>query len=289
MKVATCLAVGLAAFLAGCDTRVNEQMESEVKNLQARCEVFRRENDGLKTSVDNLTAENTAMGRKRYGLQTENDTLKKQLEAERAASAQKIEQLTRDLALARGGPGALAATAVADPAPAPKTAATAPSPAVGASTPAADGVSVAELEKTIADLDGRIKALQAKVGPARSKIMGLARATLDQQMIPPAGGKIENGQVFRQDVRYLREVERVGYDASGNRFVTYRNVPSYEYVPIGPAVKKGDYRTQSEKEEALRKAKEEGLPMEQELKSLQDELAAAKAKLAKLRTSRPGG
>jgi regulator of replication initiation timing len=269
MRVATCLAVGLAAVLAGCDTRANEQMESEAKNLQARCEAFRRENDGLKTSVDNLTAENTAMGRKQYGLQTENDTLKKQLEAERVASAQKIEQLTRELALARGDPGAPVATAVADPAPAPKTAATARSPAVGTSTPAADGVSVAEMEKTVADMDGRIKTLQSKVGLARNKIMGLARATIDQQLIPPAGGKIENGQVYRREPREVW--------------------PYYIYAPIGPAVKTGDFRSFKDKEDAIRAAKEEASPMEQELKSLQDELAAAKAKLGKLRMSQPGG
>jgi hypothetical protein len=53
-------------------------------------------------------------------------------------------------------------------------------------------------------------------------------------------------------------------------------------------VKKGDFRTQQEKESAIQKAKEENLPMEQEMRSLQAELAAVKAKLAKLRNSKAG-
>jgi hypothetical protein len=272
MKVATCLAVGLAAFMAGCDTRANEQMESEVKNLQARCEAFRRECDTLKAAVDDLKAQNAALERKRYGLETENDTLKKQLEAERVASAQKIEQLTRDLALAKVGAGAPVATAVADPAPGPKATATTPSPVVGTSTPAADSASVVELEKIVANLDGRIKTLQPKLGLARSKIMGLARATIDQRMVPPAGGMIEGGQVYSREV--------------GPKYPYY---PYYGFIPIGPAVKTGDFRSLKDKEDAIRAAKEETLPMEQEMKSLQDELAATKAKLAKLRMSRPGG
>jgi SMC interacting uncharacterized protein involved in chromosome segregation len=112
------LAVGLAAFLAGCDSEVHEQMESEVKTLQTRSEVFRRECDTLKAAVDNLKAENAALERKQYGLGAENDSLKKQVEAERVATTLKVEQLTKDLAAARTGATAVAAMA-ADPVPTP--------------------------------------------------------------------------------------------------------------------------------------------------------------------------
>ena len=274
MRTTMGLAVGLAAFLAGCDGQVQEQTESEVKNLQTRCEAFKRECDTLKAAVDNLKAENAALERKQYGLGAENDSLKKQLEAERVAAAQKVEQLTKDLAAARAGATAVAAMA-ADPAPAPPATAKA-APAPGTRVAVVDDASVATLEKTVADLDSRIKALQPKLGQCRSKIMGLARATVDQPMVPPPGGKIENGQIYRRELH--KDYSYYGPYYYGPSYESH-----YEYVAIGPAVKKGDFPTQHEKDKAIQKAKEEALPMEQELKALQDEFAAAKAKLGKLR------
>ena len=80
---------------------------------------------------------------------------------------------------------------------------------------------------------------------------------------------IENGQVFGREPP--------------------ENYSYYMFVPIGPVVKTGEFGSQREKVEAIRKAKKEALPAEQFLNALQDELAAAKAKLAKLRAGRPGG
>ena len=253
MRTTMGLAVGLAAFLAGCDDQVREQMESEVKTLQARCEALKREGDAANASVDRLMAENAALERKQYGLGAENDSLKKQVEAERVAAAKSgvaVPSVAADTAPSTPGTSAPAATANAAPAP-------------GTRVAAVDEASVAAMEKTVADLDSRIKALQPKLGQCRSKIMGLARATVDQPMVPPPGGMISDGQVFRREPREY--------------------YPYYGFVPIGPAVKKGDFSSLREKDEAIRKAKEEVLPMEQEFKALQDELAAAKAKLAKLR------
>lgn len=269
MRAVMGLTIGLAAFLAGCYSPSGEQLESDFKTLQARCEAFRGQNEALKATVDTLRAENAALERQRYGVRTENEALKRQLDAERTAAAQKMDKLVKELAAAKSSAPAAAAT-VAAPAGAARAASPASardSPAGAAPAAGADQATVAELEKTVADLNGRIKALQPKLGQARSRIMGLARATVDQQMVAPPGGKIEGGQVYRRE--------------------PYDYWPYYGYAPIGPAVKKGDFPSQREKEEAVRKAKEETLPMEQELMSLQDDLAAAKAKLAKLRTPPP--
>ena len=268
MRTTMGLAVGLAAFLAGCDSEVHEQMESEVKTLQARCEALKREGDTAKASTDRLMAENAALERKQYGLGAENDSLKKQMEAERVEAAQKAEQLTKDLATAKSvvavpsTPGTSAPPATINAAPAP-----------GTRVAVVDEASVAAMKETVADLEGRIKALQPKLGQCRSKIMGLARATVDQPMVPPPGGKIENGQVYRRDTC---------------NDPTHYDYHHYHYAPIGPAVKKGDFSSQREKDEAVRKAREEALPMEQEFKALQDELAKAKAKLANLRAGQTG-
>jgi len=263
------IAIGLAAFLAGCDSQPHEQMDSDFKTLQARCEAFRGQNEALRANVETLRAENASLERQRYGVRTENEALKRQLDAERTAAAQKMDKLVKELAAAKSSAPAAAATVAAPP--------RAPPGAMILAAPAAAGTdptSVAELEKTVADLEDRIKALQPKLGQARSKIMAMARATVDLPMVAPPGGKIENGQVYRRD-----------YDGYGRGMVDYYSRPVY--TSIGPAVKKGDFSTQREKEEAVRKLKEETLPMEQELKSLQDDLAAAKAKLAKLRTPAP--
>ena len=264
------IAIGLAAFLAGCDSQPHEQMDSDFKTLQARCEAFRGQNEALKANVETLRAENASLERQRYGVRTENEALKRQLDAERTAAAQKMDKLVKELAAAKSSAPAAAATVAAPP--------RAPPGAMILAAPAAAGTdptSVAELEKTVADLEDRIKALQPKLGQARSKIMAMARATVDQPMVAPPGGKIENGQVYRREP----------YGTWPYDDYYYGHAP--RYAPIGPAVKKGDFPSLREKEEAVRKLKEETLPMEQELKSLQDDLAAAKAKLAKLRTPPP--
>ena len=187
--------------------------------------------------------------------------------------------------------GAVAAAPKAPPVAAPPAtpgdvspaAAAAPAAVPGTATPPEVAVveTEATLEKAKADLEIRIAALAPKLGQARSKIAALVRGVVDQQMIPPAGGKIEGGQIYRREVHN-------DWNYYGPYYWGYNYGTHYEYVPIGPAVKKGDYRSQQEKDAAIQKAKEETLPMEQEMKSLQAELAATKLKLAKLRAGKAG-
>jgi hypothetical protein len=243
-------------------------------------------------------AENAALERKQYGLGAENDSLKKQVEAERVAAAQKVEQLTKDLAAAKKGVAAL--SAVRDTAPStPGTSTTPTTPATPMTAKAAavletatppvapppvadaDGESVAKLEKTKADLEARIAALQPKIGQAETKIGVLSRGKVDERMVPPAGGKIENGQVYRREVH--NDWSYYGPYYYGPNYGSH-----YEFVAIGPAVKMHDFRTQHEKEAAIQKVREETLPLYQERTALQTELAATKAKLAKLRTGKAG-
>jgi hypothetical protein len=272
MKWKTCFALWLAALLSGCENQAPEQAQTDFKNLQARCEALKGQNDTLKKSLedttnalDSLKADKEAMDRKWYGIEADRQSLKQQL----ASSNMTIEQLQKELA--SNNPAGTSASFVA-----PQAAPMAPQPATVAPGTGADDATIAALEATLADLDARIKAIQPGLGQARSKIMALARATVDVQMAAPPGGKIENGQVYRRD-----------YDSSGRPMVDYSRRPVYS--SLGPAVKKGDYSSQREKEEAFRKAKEEALPLEIELRSLQEQQAAAKAKLTKIRTpAKPG-
>jgi hypothetical protein len=185
------------------------------------------------------------MAREIYDLKVEIETLKKQADGDRAASALKIEQLSRELAAAKVSPTA------ADP--------SAPSPP--AAVPAAAD-SVAALGKKVADIESRIAVLRRQVIQSRDKIGALIRSTVDQAMIVPPGGKVEEGQVYRYD------------NEPGSR---------PRYVCIGPAVRKGDFRSQHEKDKAVLAAKDEAMPLGRELKALEDQLPEAKAALAKAR------
>jgi hypothetical protein len=248
MKLACGLAVGLAAILAGCDNK--DSADSEVKTLQSRVSSLTRENAGLKANADTLKAENTAMDRKMAGLKSENVQLKRQLELARTA-ARPTTATAADPAAANNAmesPTGVVVQGGRLPVP------NAPVRPAESAEPAA----VAP-EKAVADLETRIAALRPKVVLARNKIMDLSRSTVDVQTPVPAGGVIQNGNVYKKEALIV--------------------APYYRYVLIGPVVKKGDFRTSDEKDEAIKKAKEEKKPLDQELKSLIAEQAAAKNKL----------
>jgi len=109
---------------------------------------------------------------------------------------------------------------------------------------------VSVLEASIADLQSRINLLRPKVEFARSRIAGLIRAPVDQVYSDTVPGAYPGGTIVRR--------------SAGN----------------------GEFRSLFEKENAVRSAKEENLPREQELASLEKQLAEARAQLAKLRTAK---
>jgi hypothetical protein len=264
MKWATWLAVGLTVALAGCGDQPQTQSESDAKALRSRCDSLKRENETLKMTIDGLKVDVAAADRKLYGLKTENEALKRQLESARAAATKPA-----------GSPApadskaADSAAAVTPAAGAGMGGGFAPPPVVPAAGPPAAAVGPSQappgLDKTVADLDGRIAALRTKVIQARTKITDLSRSTIDQVTPVPPGAIVKNDTVYRKESLVVS--------------------PHYQYVPLGPAIRKGDFRSQREKDDAVKKAKEEAVPLEQELRSLQAEQAAAKAKLLKLKAA----
>jgi len=253
MRWATCMAVGLAAALAGCGDQAQTQSDAEAKALRSRYDSLKRENETLKTSIDTLRAETAAADRKMYGLKQENQSLKRELDSARAAAAK----------------AAVASKAAAGPA-APETAVT---PGAGSgggfalppgvpAPPAADpSQTIAGLEKTVADLEDRITAARAKVAQARSNISDVSRSTIDQATVVPPGGIIKGGTVYKKEALIVE--------------------PYFQYIAVGPVTRRGDFRNQREKDDALKKAREEAAPLEQELKSLQAQQAAARVNLLK--------
>jgi len=259
--LATALATALAAALfAGCDkdwsipAASGPQEQSGAADLaraKEKLAASQREAEQLRDAFSKANAENASLGRKVYGLETDLAAIRLQAEADRAAATAKIEKLTRDLAAAKALP------------------ATAAPPPMAATAPAAAGVpsasdSAATIETTVADLQARLAPLRAQVGQARGKVAALVRGTVDATNVAPPGGKIQGGQIYRFENRY---------DVYGNPIFT----------PIGSVIKKGDFRSQQEKENAIRAARAEATPLEMELKTLEDQLAQAKAALAKAR------
>lgn len=152
---------------------------------------------------------------------------------------------------------------------------------IKADTPVAPDSSA--LERSVADLQKRIELLRPRVGAGRSKIASLVRATIDQRMIPPPGGQIINGQIYRR-------VLSCNYNSSNyTRQFQYGHTHDescYRSEQIGPAVKAGDFRSARDKDDAIRGAKEENLPLEVELTSLEKQLIESKSQLGKLRTDK---
>jgi regulator of replication initiation timing len=255
------LAVGLAVFVAGCDSQTQDSTESEVKTLQSRCASLKRETENLKANIDTLKAENTAMDRKMYSLKTENTQLKRQLETALAAA--------QPATPAR--PAAATTTATTDNSGAPPPGTTAvmggaiPVPGAVAQPADANDQTPAGLEKTVANLEARIAILRPKVTQNRGRLADLVRSTIDQQMPVPPGGVVKGGVVYKKEGLIV--------------------APYYQFIPVGPAMRKGDFRTQQEKDDAIRKARDEAAPLEQEFKSLQADQVAAKVKLLKLKAA----
>jgi len=268
MRILACVVVGLTLALAGCDSDMRSKLESDAKRLEATCDVLKRENETLRLAIDNLRAEKTVMEKDLARLKSDTNSLKRQLESEKESAAAQIEQLKAQLAAARRAtppPGA----AAAPPGPtAPAGAGSPATPGAPATPPAPvrDEAQIAEIERAAAELDAKITALQARANQGRDRILSLARATLDVGMVCPPGGAIIDGQVCRRDNDYPYP-------------------PYYRFVPIGPAVKKGDFANKSEKDTAIQAEKDKLLQLELQLKGMRDELTKAKSKLAKLRAA----
>jgi hypothetical protein len=253
--------------MSGCEKKDQgpSQAAKDVEVWKSLCAREKADGEKLQSALNAERAANADWPKKFQAAQEQIDQLKAQVLSERTAAAQQIASLKSQLDGAKSAAAALAdmVSASGKPASGDRSAQTATVGQPGFKPPAATAPEIAAAEKTVADLDSRIKTLQPKLGQCRSKTAELARAKVDQRMIPPPNGGIhQHGGEER--------------------------IHNFEGNDIGPAIKRGDFRTQLDKDEAVRTAKQDLLPMEQELRALQDELAAAKAKLAKLRAGQTG-
>lgn len=250
--------VGLTLGASGC----KEPWESEAQVRQ-----LVEETGSLKAQNRTLEQERKQLEREVSSLEKENEKLKEQVAAQSALASQLKEEIER---LKVGGVAAVKAVekAVAAEAAAAEAAAR---QAAAVSSP--DELRqererrMAEITKGISDLELRKTNLRVQIGAGQIGVSALVRASLDARMIPPAGGFISRGQVYRREMR------------GGNEC----------FVPIGPAVKVGDFRTQKDKDTAIEAAKAKLLPLFEEVRALDDELGLLQKELDGLKQKKISG
>ena len=139
---------------------------------------------------------------------------------------------------------------------------------------------IAEVAKEISTLEPSITNLRAQIARVQAEVSSLTRATLDARMIPPPGGYISGGYVYRRRLTCgRREILR-----SPNSWEVHRHTEyCYTSYRIGPAVKQGDFRTRHDKDMATEAARKKLLPLFEEMRPLDEELAQLKEELGKLR------
>jgi len=132
-----------------------------------------------------------------------------------------------------------------------------------ASTDKADAISAQIIKENLAN---QIKDVRAELVKKRRRLSVLYRTTVDVPYIPPPGGKIEapsknrpDGQIYRRDLR------TVYVDGKPK-------VVKGDYVPIGPAIKRGDFRTQYERATVINQAKTETAILVHQLSELETKL-----------------
>ena len=119
-----------------------------------------------------------------------------------------------------------------------------------------------ELKKAIAELEAQKTNARARINAGQAEVSALTRATIDLPMQVPPHGMVQDGQVYRRE--------------------SIEQHPYYRYIPIGPAVKQGDFRTQRDKDQAIQEVRARLLPLFEEVRTLDAQLEPLKSELAQL-------
>lgn len=122
-------------------------------------------------------------------------------------------------------------------------------------------VPIEQARQRVDELGAKIAELRPLLKLAMDKVTALIRSSVDVNMVPPSFGKIEHGQVYRRDAVNRGSAE----------YPSWR----YYYVPIGPAVKVGDFRTDHDRTRAIQAAEQEAAPLKLQMAQLRTDLERA--------------
>ena len=257
--------IGVVVYYVGLEQRTEERFTSERGSFKTQIETAERGRRQLEGEVSSLKSENNG--------------LKGQLAAESSVVTGLKEEIER---LKVGGVAAVRAVAETAAAEAAARRAAVPE---APTVPSADELRtvdrqerekrIAEITKKISDLELRKTNLRAQIGAGQNEVAALSKASVDVRMIPPPGGYISDGQIYRRD----------RYNVGTTQYPDWRE-RSYA---IGPAVKIGDFRTEHDKGMAMEAARTKLLPLFEEVRALDNELDPLKKELAKLGKEKTSG
>ena len=238
-----------AVTLSGCESEREAELETQVKRLS-------EETADLRKHITGADQERRDLQKQVKDLLAENARLNEQVGVERDAtvrSKEEVHQLRSQLE-------AMAAARPAGP-----ELTRAPEQAGGVETRTErekEGDRLEELKKAIAELEVQKTNARARINAGQAEVSALTRATIDVPMQVPPHGMVKDGQVYRR--------------------MLIDNAPYYQYVPIGPAIKEGDFRTQRDKDQAIQEAKVKLLPLFEEVRAMDAQLEPLKSELAQL-------
>jgi len=274
---------GLVLDVSGC--KEPWESEAEVRQLVEETGSLKAQNRTLEKERNQLESEVSS-------LKSENNKLKKQLTAESSV----VTGLKEEIESLKVG-GVAAVRAVAEAAAAEAAARQSAEPA----TPSTDELRlvdrqerenrIAEITKGISALEPRITNLRAQIARGQAEASALARATLDAKMIVSPGCFVEGENLYRRKLICGRpEVLR-----SPNSWEVHTHSDScysrygYNSQLLGPAVKRGDFRTALDKDMAIEAVKAKLLPLFEEVRALDAELDPLKKELGELRKEKISG
>jgi len=287
--ISLCLLV-LLLCVGGCDSERSPdpgleeeivQLESERSSLQAHADRLTKALEDTQRDRDNYRKRVDELGLEVKPLKLKIDALARaalESETREARSRKKVAELEDALARAIQAAGAP---------PAPKPNARPTPTASPRSTARTDSWEEQRLTIAMEELQSRLTTLRAQIARGRSKVSSLIRTTVDVRMqtppngivIPPGGSY--GGYYGGADGLILRR-ERVSNGTRRDGHRVYQDY-YYRYVPCGPAIKRGDFRTSREKEAAVAAAQREVTPLHEQARELEKELRRLKGDLAELR------
>ena len=280
------LLAGLMLAACGCELADDSvpTLKKEIVQLETERDALRASNDWMADALDESERAGNDCRKQADALIVEVEQLKQQIDrlvSENRTSEAQARKRIRELEVA------LAKTVPTPPAEqAPPATATSARPAASASA--------AQIEKAIAETESRLMAVRAKIAEVNKQVTATIRSTLDVRVPPP-----RNGVVVPPDGQW-HDASKAQYYQGGpdglilvrvqdgytSRYSAgfYGRKPRYKYVPAGPAIKRGDFRTQADRDEAIADAKKplaglciERTGLEAELKRLRGALRSPRA------------
>lgn len=263
--VASVLFLGFAPVGCSSDGKDGKlaSLESEVKRLNDLLKLSEDRNRGLyderrsltidkeqtKTEYERLAKQVTALEAGNKSMQESLDALASATDKIKDKQIEDLKAQIERLAQQAKAPGASPATS--DP----------PDASVR-------DASIEKVKATIADLEAQIGELQPKVAMARSKVTNLCRGTIDRRIT--GGGNLICGRLSGSNLY------------PHGRSYYYHTHDASCYAPVWERTEQGTFRTQHDKDEAIRSANEEKLPLEQMLLNLRNDLEKARQELRRL-------